>query len=149
MADDRADPIMANYDPEAEEHIMGLINGDILYVPTEQDEEEDISSYLNLDGQDEGITRSSPPRDRIKLTGGYLVRGSRRMSASRGYNLSSADRVVSSGYRHGLYLEFYGRRWPSRRRQPGPIGRTAVLAPRLWCPGNYQPVFGLKQWCSL
>ena len=53
MADDRADSIMANYDPDAEEHIMGLINGDILYVPTEQ-EEEDISSYLNLDGQDEG-----------------------------------------------------------------------------------------------
>ena len=53
MAGDRADPIMANYDPEAEEHIFGLINGDILYVPTDQDEEE-ISSYLNLDGEDEG-----------------------------------------------------------------------------------------------
>ena len=53
MADDRADPIMANYDPEAEEHIMGIINGDVPFVPTEQDEE-DISSYLNLDGQDEG-----------------------------------------------------------------------------------------------
>ena len=54
MADDRADPIMANYDPAAEEHLFGLINGDIHYVPTEQDEEDDISSYLNLDGQDEG-----------------------------------------------------------------------------------------------
>ena len=53
MADDRADPITANYDPEAEEHIFGLTNGDILYVPTDQDEEE-ISSYLNLDGEDEG-----------------------------------------------------------------------------------------------
>ena len=54
MADDRADPIMANYDPDAEEHIMDIINGDVPYVPTEQDEEDDISSYLNLDGQDEG-----------------------------------------------------------------------------------------------
>jgi hypothetical protein len=57
MADDRADPIMANYDPDAEEHIMGIINGDVPYVPTEQDEEEDISSYLNLDGEDEGRQR--------------------------------------------------------------------------------------------
>ena len=57
MADDRADPIMANYDPDAEEHIMGIINGHVPYVPTEQDEEEDISSYLNLDGEDEGRQR--------------------------------------------------------------------------------------------
>ena len=57
MADDRADPIMANYDPDAEEHIMDIINGDVPYVPTEQDEEEDISSYLNLDGEDEGRQR--------------------------------------------------------------------------------------------
>jgi hypothetical protein len=53
MADDRADPIMDNYDPDAEDHMFGIINGDILYVPTEQ-EEDDISSYLNLDGEDEG-----------------------------------------------------------------------------------------------
>jgi hypothetical protein len=53
MTDDRADPIMDNYDQEAEEHLFGIIKGDIVYVPTEQDEE-DISSYLNLDGQDEG-----------------------------------------------------------------------------------------------
>ena len=57
MADDRADPIMDNYDPDAEEHIMDIINGDVPYVPTEQDEEEDISSYLNLDGEDEGRQR--------------------------------------------------------------------------------------------
>ena len=57
MADDTADPIMANYDPDAEEHIMDIINGDVPYVPTEQDEEEDISSYLNLDGEDEGRQR--------------------------------------------------------------------------------------------
>ena len=65
MADDRADPIMANYDPEAEEHIMGLINGDVLYLPTEQDEEEDISSYLNLDGEDEGRQRDDDEETNI------------------------------------------------------------------------------------
>ena len=54
MADDRVDPIMANYDSEAEERIFDIIKGDVIYVPTEQDEEDDISSYLNLDGQDEG-----------------------------------------------------------------------------------------------
>ena len=53
MADDRADPIMENYDPEAEAHITAIINGDIPYVP-EEDEEEDVSSYLNLDGEGEG-----------------------------------------------------------------------------------------------
>ena len=53
MADDRADPIMENYDQEIEEQLFGIIKGDIPYVPSEQDEE-DISSYLNLDGQDEG-----------------------------------------------------------------------------------------------
>jgi hypothetical protein len=36
---------------------MGIINGDVLYVPTERDEEEDVSSYLNLDGEDEGRQR--------------------------------------------------------------------------------------------
>ena len=54
MADDRVDPIMANYDSEAEERVFDIIKGDVIYVPTEQDEEDDISSYLNLDGQDEG-----------------------------------------------------------------------------------------------
>ena len=52
MADDR-DPILENYDPEAEAHINGIINGDIPYVPPE-DEEDDVSSYLNLDGEGEG-----------------------------------------------------------------------------------------------
>src|SRR4051812_1064712 len=54
MADDRADPILDNYDPDGEAHMFGIINGDIVYVPTGQEEEDDISSYLNLDGEDEG-----------------------------------------------------------------------------------------------
>ena len=54
MADDRVDPIMANYDSVAEERIFDIIKGDVIYVPTEQDEEDDISSYLNLEGEDEG-----------------------------------------------------------------------------------------------
>ncbi len=54
MADDRADPILDNYDPEAEDHIMSIIKGDIPYVPAKEDEEEDVSSYLNLDGEGEG-----------------------------------------------------------------------------------------------
>ena len=53
MADDRADPILDNYDPDLEEHMFGIIKGDILYVPTGQ-EEDDISSYLNLECEDEG-----------------------------------------------------------------------------------------------
>ena len=53
MADDRANPIMKNYDEEAERHITAIINGDIPYV-SEEDEEEDVSSYLNLDGEGEG-----------------------------------------------------------------------------------------------
>ena len=53
MADDR-DPILDNYDPEAEAHINGIINGDIPYVPPE-DEEDDVSSYLNLDDEGEGF----------------------------------------------------------------------------------------------
>jgi hypothetical protein len=53
MADDRADPILDNYDPDAEDHMFGIIKGDILYVPTGE-EEDDISSYLNLEGEDEG-----------------------------------------------------------------------------------------------
>ena len=51
MADDRVDPIRGNYDADAEEHIFGIINGDIPYVPAEEDE---VSSYLNLDGEGEG-----------------------------------------------------------------------------------------------
>ena len=54
MADDRADPIIGGYDEEAEQHIFGIIKGDIPYVPTEEDEEEDVSSYLNLGGEGEG-----------------------------------------------------------------------------------------------
>ena len=53
MADDRADPILDNYDPDAEDHMFGIIKGDIPYVPTGE-EEDDISSYLNLEGEDEG-----------------------------------------------------------------------------------------------
>jgi hypothetical protein len=54
MADDRADPIRENYNAEAEAQLFGIINGDIPYVPAEEDEEEDVSSYLNLDGEGEG-----------------------------------------------------------------------------------------------
>ena len=57
MADDRADPIRDNYNSEAEAHLFGIINGDILYVPPQEDEEDDISSYLNLGGEDEGRQR--------------------------------------------------------------------------------------------
>nr|XP_051212315.1 uncharacterized protein LOC127329968 [Lolium perenne] len=53
MADDRADPILDNYDPDAEDHMFGIIKGDIPYVPTGE-EEDDISSYLNLECEDEG-----------------------------------------------------------------------------------------------
>ena len=52
MAGDK-DPIMDNYDAEAEAHINAIINGEIPYVP-EEDEEDDVSSYLNLDGEGEG-----------------------------------------------------------------------------------------------
>ena len=49
MADDRADLLR---DADAEDHIMGVINGDIAYVPDEEDyqEEDVVSSFLNLDG---------------------------------------------------------------------------------------------------
>ena len=57
MADDRADPIRDNYNPEAEAHLFGIINGTILYVPAQEDEEEDISSYLNLGDEDKGRQR--------------------------------------------------------------------------------------------
>jgi hypothetical protein len=52
MVDDR-DPILGSYDPDAEAHITAIINGDIPYVPEEY-EEDDVSSYLNLDGEGEG-----------------------------------------------------------------------------------------------
>ena len=54
MADDRVVSFRENYNAEAEEHLFGIINGDITYEPAEEDEEEDISSYLNLDGEGEG-----------------------------------------------------------------------------------------------
>jgi hypothetical protein len=52
MADGR-DPILDGYDPAAEEHINGIIRGDIPYVPP-VDEEDNVSSYLNLDDEGEG-----------------------------------------------------------------------------------------------
>ena len=53
MVDDRGDPILDIYDSYAEDHIYGIIKGDVIYVPTGE-EEDDISSYLNLEGEDEG-----------------------------------------------------------------------------------------------
>ena len=49
MADDRAEPLR---DPEAERYLMGIINNEIPYVPgSEYEQEEDVvSSFLNLDG---------------------------------------------------------------------------------------------------
>ena len=49
MADDRAEPLR---DPEAERYLMGIINNEITYVPgSEYEQEEDVvSSFLNLDG---------------------------------------------------------------------------------------------------
>ena len=63
MADDRADPIMDNYDPDAEDHMFGIIKGDILYVPTGQ-EEDDISSYLNLRVKMKGAVSKMMPKKR-------------------------------------------------------------------------------------
>lgn len=62
MADDRADPLRDDdvedhliRDDEAEDHIIGIINGEIPYVPDEDGQEEDVvSSFLNLDGDQEG-----------------------------------------------------------------------------------------------
>ena len=68
MADDRADPIMKHYDPDAEEHIVGIINGDIEYVPEE--DEEDVSSYLNLDGEGEGDGRQGDDEGTDTVDGG-------------------------------------------------------------------------------
>lgn len=61
MADDRADPLRDDdvedhliRDDEAEDHIIGIINGEIPYVPDEDGQEEDVvSSFLNLDGDQE------------------------------------------------------------------------------------------------
>lgn len=58
MANDRADPLRNDdvedhliRDDEAEDHIIGVINGEIPYVPDEDGQEEDVvSSFLNLDG---------------------------------------------------------------------------------------------------
>ena len=52
MADDRAEPLR---DPEAERYLMGIINNEIPYVPgSEYEQEEDVvSSYMNLDGDDD------------------------------------------------------------------------------------------------
>ena len=48
MADDRADPLR---DADAEAHMFGIIKSDIPYVPDEEDyQEDDVSSFLNLDG---------------------------------------------------------------------------------------------------
>ncbi|XP_073367561.1 uncharacterized protein [Aegilops tauschii subsp. strangulata] len=49
MADDRTEPLR---DPEAERYLMGIINNEIPYVPgSEYEQQEDVvSSYLNLDG---------------------------------------------------------------------------------------------------
>jgi hypothetical protein len=52
MAGDK-DPILDNYDVDAEAHIHAIINGEIPYVP-EEDEGDDVSSYLNLEGEGEG-----------------------------------------------------------------------------------------------
>ncbi|KAK1660678.1 hypothetical protein QYE76_048837 [Lolium multiflorum] len=42
------------HNAEVEAHIFGIIADDIPYVAAEEDEEEDVSSYLNLDGDGEG-----------------------------------------------------------------------------------------------
>ena len=52
MADDRAEPLR---DPEAKRYLMGIINNEIPYVPgSKYEQEEDVvSSFLNLDGGDD------------------------------------------------------------------------------------------------
>src|SRR3954466_5613266 len=53
MADDRTEPLR---DPESERYIMGIINNEIPYVPgseAEQQEDDVVSSYLNLAGDDD------------------------------------------------------------------------------------------------
>ncbi|XP_073367608.1 uncharacterized protein [Aegilops tauschii subsp. strangulata] len=62
MADDRAEPLR---DPEAERYLMGIINNKIPYVPgSEYEQEEDVvSSFLNLDGDQEGDNQEGEGTD--------------------------------------------------------------------------------------
>ena len=62
MADDRTEPLR---DPEAERYLMGIINNEIPYVPgSEYEQEEDIvSSFLNLDGDQEGDNQEGEGTD--------------------------------------------------------------------------------------
>ena len=62
MADDRAEPLR---DPEAERYLMGIINNEIPYVPgSEYEQEEDVvSSFLNLDGDQEGDNQEGEGTD--------------------------------------------------------------------------------------
>ena len=62
MADDRAEPLR---DPEAERYLMGIINNEIPYVPgSEYEQEEDVvSSFLNLDGDQEGDNQEGEGMD--------------------------------------------------------------------------------------
>ena len=53
MADDRTEPLR---DPEAERYLMGIIDNEIPYVPGSEDEQQEddaVSSYLNLAGDDD------------------------------------------------------------------------------------------------
>lgn len=75
MADDRADPLRDDdvedhliRDDEAEDHIIGIINGEIPYVPDEDGQEEDVvSSFLNLDGDQEGEGGQPSTNDDLEL----------------------------------------------------------------------------------
>ena len=62
MADDRTEPLR---DPEAERYLMGIINNEIPYVPgSEYEQEEDVvSSFLNLDGDQEGDNQEGEGTD--------------------------------------------------------------------------------------
>ena len=62
MADDRDEPLR---DPEAERYLMGIINNEIPYVPgSEYEQEEDVvSSFLNLDGDQEGDNQEGEGTD--------------------------------------------------------------------------------------
>ena len=62
MADDRTEPLR---DPEAERYLMGIINNEIPYVPgSEYEQEEDVvSSFLNLDGDQEGDNQEGEGMD--------------------------------------------------------------------------------------
>ena len=62
MADDRAEPLR---DPEAERYLMGIINNEIPYVPgSEYEQGEDVvSSFLNLDGDQEGDNQEGEGTD--------------------------------------------------------------------------------------